>query len=69
MSNEVEPVDIDLVQAIYAQAVAHAIGERKGSISFEVMLAQSVAAAQVMNKALRMRQNDGQDVWLRSLAG
>lgn len=69
MSKEVEPVDMDLVESIFAQAAAHAIGERRGPISFEGILEQSVAAAQVMNKAYRTRQNDGQDAWLKSLRG
>lgn len=67
MSKASEHVEMALVQAIFTQAAARAIGERKGQISFEGILEQSVAAAQVMSRAHRSRQNDGQDEWLKSM--
>lgn len=69
MSKEEEPVDMTLVETIFAQAAAHAIGERRGQVSFEGILEQSVAAAQIMNKAVRAREKEGQDAWLKSMRG
>jgi hypothetical protein len=67
MSEEAASVDMKLVEAIYTQAVARAIGDMKEGVSFDAILERSIEAAKLMNKAYRARQNQGMENWLRTL--
>ena len=60
-------VDMDLAQAIYAEAVAVVISRRDMNPPFDVMAEQSFEAAAAYAVAVARRRAEGMDSWLNGM--